>query len=283
MVRIKMPLRIIPGEKHRNATFMKRRAVVKKKAMELGKLCDVATALICYGPRGQLDTWPEDPLDARHVIDSYLALNLSDDAQRHYNLHTFFQAQAKKLQTELQRERSAWLNSLNDASSLQDLLFSLDAKLREIDDRVCLAQAKEEEERREKEMESCWRQLPPFNSFLVEQSDVRFGFQGDCFAPEMAVMPEYAFDPTAVVPFCRGVDGGDRLGGGVDGVMDEGGGWSSVFSLGEGEAFPMGREVGGLEGWAVGFSVPSLMGDDGGFPASEAAMSSPLEEWQILD
>nr|WQI83112.1 MADS-box transcription factor [Spirodela polyrhiza] len=158
MVRIKMPLRLIEGEKHRNTTFMKRRAVIKKKAMELGKLCDIVTLLVCFGPRGQLETWPEDRQEVRRIIEHYASLNPDDCIKRRYDLTTFFEAHLKRLQAEINRERNAWLDALPAADSLEDLLRSLDAKLAAIGEKICRVELEDKDESRGNEMEACWGQ-----------------------------------------------------------------------------------------------------------------------------
>ncbi|CAA7404970.1 unnamed protein product [Spirodela intermedia] len=158
MVRIKMPLRLIEGEKHRNTTFMKRRAVIKKKAMELGKLCDIVTLLVCFGPRGQLETWPEDRQEVRRIIEHYASLNPDDCIKRRYDLTTFFEAHFKRLQAQVNRERNSWLDALPAADSLEDLLRSLDEKLAAIEEKIYQVELEEEEESRGKDLEACWGQ-----------------------------------------------------------------------------------------------------------------------------
>ncbi|MQM20521.1 hypothetical protein Taro_053543 [Colocasia esculenta] len=135
MVRIKMPLRLIEGEKHRNMTFMKRRVVIKKKAEELSTLCDIATMLVCYGPRGQLETWPKDPREVRGMIDLYRSVHPDECIKRRYGLATFFEGHLKKLQADLARERESWLDSWSQ-EPLEELAQYLDAKLDAIEERM---------------------------------------------------------------------------------------------------------------------------------------------------
>ena len=151
MVRIKLPLRTIHGEKRRNETFSRRTAGIKKKAMELEKLCDVQTMILCYGPLGQLQTWPEDRRVVHRMIDRFLKIGR---VYRRYDLSTFFDAHLKQLRADLFEGRRAWMRHISDSDSLADLLNSLDAKLGQIGEKIYRARREEEErERREKEME----------------------------------------------------------------------------------------------------------------------------------
>ncbi|CAA6668137.1 unnamed protein product [Spirodela intermedia] len=137
---------------------MKRRAVIKRKAMELGKLCDIVTLLVCFGPRGQLETWPEDRQEVRRIIEHYASLNPDDCIKRRYDLTTFFEAHFKRLQAQVNRERNSWLDALPAADSLEDLLRSLDEKLAAIEEKIYQVELEEEEESRGKDLEACWGQ-----------------------------------------------------------------------------------------------------------------------------
>ncbi|MQL94657.1 hypothetical protein Taro_027315 [Colocasia esculenta] len=155
MVRVKTPLKLIEGEKHRNTTFMKRRVVIKKKAMELSKLCDIATLLVRYGPHGKLETWPEDPQQARRIIDHYRSLRAEECITRHYDVATFFEGHLKKLQADLERKRNSWLED-PQAECLEALAQTLDSKLAAIDERLGYTSVETEVGRRGKEIDQVW-------------------------------------------------------------------------------------------------------------------------------
>ncbi|KAK9112553.1 hypothetical protein Scep_020072 [Stephania cephalantha] len=58
----------ISDPKLRRATFFKRYKNQKKKLYELTTLCDVEAFMICFGPNGELHTWPEDPRELRRKL-----------------------------------------------------------------------------------------------------------------------------------------------------------------------------------------------------------------------
>ncbi|CAA6663517.1 unnamed protein product [Spirodela intermedia] len=129
MARSRTPLRLIEADRHRSYAFQRRKEALKKKTMELGELCGIVTLLVCFGPRGQLVTWPEDPEEVRGIIQSYRRVGLDGDGvKRRYALVGFFQDLLKRLQRELGRVRDAWLGNL-PLESLEELMRSLDSRL----------------------------------------------------------------------------------------------------------------------------------------------------------
>ncbi|XP_052188918.1 agamous-like MADS-box protein AGL14 [Diospyros lotus] len=61
----------IENNKARKLTYKRRMAGIKKKAMELSTLCGIQASMVCFGPAGEIDTWPENPADVKTVIDMY--------------------------------------------------------------------------------------------------------------------------------------------------------------------------------------------------------------------
>ncbi|XP_059643250.1 agamous-like MADS-box protein AGL103 [Cornus florida] len=53
------------------ARFKKRRECLKKKTMELSVLCDINACMVCVGPEGEIETWPENPSNVKKLIDVY--------------------------------------------------------------------------------------------------------------------------------------------------------------------------------------------------------------------
>lgn len=62
---------LIKDEKARNLTYKKRMTSIKKKTTELATLCGIKACAIVFGPDGEIDSWPENPADARAMIGAY--------------------------------------------------------------------------------------------------------------------------------------------------------------------------------------------------------------------
>ncbi|KAI8003717.1 Agamous-like MADS-box protein AGL82 [Camellia lanceoleosa] len=61
----------IENSKARRLTYKRRLNCIKKKTMELTTLCGINACLVCLGPNGEVETWPEKPSDVRDVISKY--------------------------------------------------------------------------------------------------------------------------------------------------------------------------------------------------------------------
>lgn len=66
-----MVKQLIKDEKARNLTYKKRMISIKKKTTELATLCGIKVCAIVFGPDGEIDSWPENPADARAMIGVY--------------------------------------------------------------------------------------------------------------------------------------------------------------------------------------------------------------------
>lgn len=58
-------------EKARSKTYNSRKECIKKKAKELSTLCDIKACMLCFGPDGIWETWPENPNEVDRLIKSY--------------------------------------------------------------------------------------------------------------------------------------------------------------------------------------------------------------------
>ncbi|CAA6663513.1 unnamed protein product [Spirodela intermedia] len=162
MARSRTPLRLIEADRHRSYAFQRRKEALKKKTMELGELCGIVTLLVCFGPRGQLVTWPEDPEEVSGIIQSYRRVGLDGDGvKRRYALVGFFQDLLKRLQRELGRVRDAWLGNL-PLESLEELMRSLDSRLEAVDESIVKAEIEQ------KKLEAPTTQFPQHQLPTVE-------------------------------------------------------------------------------------------------------------------
>ncbi|CAA7396210.1 unnamed protein product [Spirodela intermedia] len=143
MVRCKPSLELIADRKRRNATFTKRKAGLKKKAAELATLCDVPTLVLCCGPEGQLEVWPEDRRQALDVIARYRSVATEDRRKRNYDISSFLGDRVMKETATAEQEGknrelpSPW-NFLEQVRGLPlpEMEKRLDGMLKKIEDRM---------------------------------------------------------------------------------------------------------------------------------------------------
>ncbi|GMQ10126.1 hypothetical protein CsSME_00053255 [Camellia sinensis var. sinensis] len=57
----KKPMKRIENKKALRVTYKKRKDCVIKKTMELSILCGINVFTLCFGPNGEVDTWPQNP------------------------------------------------------------------------------------------------------------------------------------------------------------------------------------------------------------------------------
>ncbi|WMV28891.1 hypothetical protein MTR67_022276 [Solanum verrucosum] len=51
--------------------YKKKKETIEKKTRELSILCDIKACVILVDPNGEVDTWPENPIDFNPIIQSY--------------------------------------------------------------------------------------------------------------------------------------------------------------------------------------------------------------------
>ncbi|KAM7253054.1 hypothetical protein ACFE04_025672 [Oxalis oulophora] len=76
--------------------FIGRISTLKKKAKELGILCDVPVALVCYGIDGNFHTWPEEKEECMNTI---LAIKQSTRREKKVHLSDFLESKKLKQET----------------------------------------------------------------------------------------------------------------------------------------------------------------------------------------
>lgn len=123
----------IEDGKSRRKTFMKRVPTLKKKAEELAELCGIPVCVVCFGPDGTVDVWPEDRTKAEAVIMKYK--ERSSDCMQKLNLSGILEIMDKK---EKQRPWQFLDKQLHKLSlkELQDLIRNLDSKILTVEERI---------------------------------------------------------------------------------------------------------------------------------------------------
>ncbi|KAK9135764.1 hypothetical protein Syun_015094 [Stephania yunnanensis] len=117
----------ISDPKLRRATFFKRYKNQKKKLYELTTLCDVEAFMICFGPNGELHTWPEDPRELRRVLHRYMGIQRSEREKRVTGVADFVDARNKKLEWELKRVKKK--ENYDEEMSTTSKIFGWDSRM----------------------------------------------------------------------------------------------------------------------------------------------------------
>lgn len=132
-------------------SFEGRRSTLKKKAGELADRCKVEVCVICFGPNGDLEVWPEKPTKAQSIIEKYKEASKKGNKckrQEKLNLSDILESKIKSLEKQLREEETNWdfsdngtgglslwdeeLDKLTE-NSLKSLSDCLEAKIRMIE------------------------------------------------------------------------------------------------------------------------------------------------------
>jgi hypothetical protein len=119
----------IEDSQSRRKTFMKRVPTLKQKAEELAELCGIPVCVVCFGPDGTVNVWPEDRTKAEAVIMKYK--ERSRDCMQNLNLSGMLETMDKK------EEKRPWhfMDKLS-LEELQDLMRNLDSKILTVEERI---------------------------------------------------------------------------------------------------------------------------------------------------
>ncbi|XP_019056315.1 PREDICTED: agamous-like MADS-box protein AGL53 [Tarenaya hassleriana] len=74
------------NDQRKKSSFQRRQLTVMKKAEELSTLCGTQVAVICYGPDGELQTWPRDLSKVRELAVNYMKQNDTKKRKKSLNL-----------------------------------------------------------------------------------------------------------------------------------------------------------------------------------------------------
>ncbi|CAK7328881.1 unnamed protein product [Dovyalis caffra] len=99
------------------ASFSKRKPTLKKKAVELKTLCAVTICMVCFGPDGSIETYPENAEEVRKEIGFYKGLHASQ--KREFNLLSYLEDGKRKLESKREKVRRKNLEALTESLSNQ--------------------------------------------------------------------------------------------------------------------------------------------------------------------
>ncbi|KDP29520.1 hypothetical protein JCGZ_19233 [Jatropha curcas] len=83
------------NEKIKAASFLKRSPTLQKKAQEIQTLCDISVCLVCFGPDGSVNTFPEQESEVKAAILSYKGLEKNQ--RQELTFLEFLEAKKKSL------------------------------------------------------------------------------------------------------------------------------------------------------------------------------------------
>ncbi|PON65789.1 MADS-box transcription factor [Parasponia andersonii] len=157
-----------------NKIFQRRKATLKKKAGELGALCNSEVCIVCYEPNGEMEVWPEDPTKAHSIIHKYYSRleSCNNNKKREkLNLSDMLEKKMKKLEEQVGNHHhhhyhldnisvntntsngvgfpivlpSLWDEELDNFSndSLMGLSQCLEAKIQKLDEKIELLKGKQ--------------------------------------------------------------------------------------------------------------------------------------------
>ncbi|KAI4308453.1 hypothetical protein L6164_031530 [Bauhinia variegata] len=149
MGRGRLVIEPLNNEKARNASFVKRKTGLIKKAYELSTLCGVDLCLLIYGPEpnAQPETWPLDPALVHRIIEKYHD-KISERRPKHYDVQDFYKDRLNKVEAEIMKTRKDYLKLLYptwderfnmlDEATLRNFISYLDSKIDACNQRISM-------------------------------------------------------------------------------------------------------------------------------------------------
>ncbi|XP_010528984.1 PREDICTED: agamous-like MADS-box protein AGL103 [Tarenaya hassleriana] len=119
----------------RKTGFERRQLTVMKKAQELATLCDVEVAVICYGPDGEIQTWPREMSKVKEVAEKYKKLSSADKGKKNLTLHQFLGKIKKEEDDKKKKMKTGHDLDRYTAEELAVLFDSLDHKSQNLQER----------------------------------------------------------------------------------------------------------------------------------------------------
>uniref|UniRef100_A0A6N2LSV1 MADS-box domain-containing protein n=1 Tax=Salix viminalis TaxID=40686 RepID=A0A6N2LSV1_SALVM len=116
--REKFMKKINEGDKITRAmSFSKRQPTLKKKAEELKTLCAVTICMVCFGPDGTVETYPENAEEVKKEIRFFKGLHAMQ--KREFNLLGYLENVKGKLELKRQKVRRRKIEALTGSFSDQ--------------------------------------------------------------------------------------------------------------------------------------------------------------------
>ncbi|XP_020093920.1 MADS-box protein SOC1-like [Ananas comosus] len=94
-------------DEKRRECYRKRKEGLKKKIFELSTLCGVNAFLVCYGPSGDVVTWPPDDHALRELVEKYESLTAETKAKHNLNMSSYLLSEIQKQQKRLNKVTAA--------------------------------------------------------------------------------------------------------------------------------------------------------------------------------
>lgn len=107
MTRQRVQLKRIECDEKRRECYRKRKEGLKKKIFELSTLCGVEAFLVCYGPSGDVVTWPPDDHALRELVEKYESLTAETKAKHNLNMSSYLLSEIQKQQKRLDKVTAA--------------------------------------------------------------------------------------------------------------------------------------------------------------------------------
>ncbi|CAL5441114.1 unnamed protein product [Camellia sinensis] len=135
----KKPMKRIENKKALRVTYMRRKDCVIKKTMELSILCGINVFTLCFGPNGEVDTWPQNPNEVKALIrmykDSAKKSPVSKTCESSFSDCCLGAEKVAKKVLVGNEDGYGWLDGLS-AESVMSFLGKLDSKLEVLKARI---------------------------------------------------------------------------------------------------------------------------------------------------
>ncbi|XAR50562.1 hypothetical protein NMG60_11004917 [Bertholletia excelsa] len=198
------PVRPIENKRARKICYMKRKECIKKKTEELAVLCGINACSICFGPDGEIDTWPENPAEVKAVIGMYRQCGNKQNKK----IQKFFAGLGERVEEQGDAaEKSgpkkasfgwddAWLHGLS-TEFLNNFLKAVESKMEAVTFRI---EQLKDKQKQEENVDAVWLDNP----LSVYDFDPSGLFQITVCGSEYTNDPMVAFDVpiSSTTPVC---------------------------------------------------------------------------------
>ncbi|XP_038716634.1 agamous-like MADS-box protein AGL81 [Tripterygium wilfordii] len=125
------------AETSRRRAFKKRMLVLKTKACELAELCPVTVCWVCFGPDGEVVTWPENQTTVRDIIGTFQGLGEDNKCKQSYDFLRVLRDKKRKFEGEIKgRNLNKQFVGNFSREELVDLRCKLESKSQAVYNRI---------------------------------------------------------------------------------------------------------------------------------------------------